>query len=116
MRILPKFIQSLNKNVDFYIGDDAKANFEIIDLASDNDLWFHVQGFSSCHVVANINKLELDKKQLRQIITQGALLCKQNSRYGYMSDLAVIYTRIKDVAKTNELGKVVTRNTKVRIV
>ena len=104
------------ENVEFHIGDDAKDNFVIIDYANPEDLWFHVQGFSSCHVIANISKLELDKKQLRQIITQGAVLCKQNSRYAYMNDLAIVYTKVKNIKKTNIVGTVITENTKVRII
>jgi predicted ribosome quality control (RQC) complex YloA/Tae2 family protein len=116
MKIVSQYITSLNKNVEFHIGDDAKDNFVIIDYANPEDLWFHVQGFSSCHVIANISKLELDKKQLRQIITQGAVLCKQNSRYAYMNDLAIVYTKVKNIKKTNIVGTVITENTKVRII
>jgi hypothetical protein len=116
MKIVSKYINSLDKQVEFYVGDDAKNNNEIIDNAKPEDLWFHVQGFSSCHVIANISKLELNKKQLGQIITQGALLCKMNSRYSHMGDLAIIYTRIKNVKKTNIVGLVMSKDTKIRII
>ena len=116
MKIVSKPIHTLEKNVDFYVGDDAKDNFEILDSAKPEDFWFHVQGFSSCHVIANVSKLALDKKQIRQIITQGALLCKQNSRYSHMNDLAILYTKVKNVRKTEYVGLVMTRDAKVRII
>ena len=72
-----KFISALNSSIEFKIGQNAQDNFDIIDESNPNDLWFHLYGESSCHVIAMIDpEVKLDKKQKRQIITQGALLCK----------------------------------------
>jgi len=116
MKTISKYIQSLNQYVVFYVGENAEDNFVIIDKADPDDIWFHVQGFSSGHVIADIRLFEPTKKQLRQIITQGAMLCKQYSTYSYMSDLAIIYTRVKDVQKTSIVGTVLTKQVKVRII
>jgi predicted ribosome quality control (RQC) complex YloA/Tae2 family protein len=117
MKRVTKTIHGLSSPVVYFVGENAEDNEDIIDNAGADDLWFHGQGFSSCHVIAEIENLSLDKKQKRQIITQGALLCKQNCKYSYMSDLAIIYTEVKNVQKTNIKGTVMTKDkVKVRII
>ena len=107
MKTETKFIQSLNNTVDFKIGQSAQDNFDIIDNSEPNDLWFHLYGESSCHVIASINtEIKLDKKQKRQIITQGALLCKQYSRHKSSKNVNIIYTEIKNIEKTETIGTV----------
>lgn len=107
MKIETKFIQSLNNTIDFKIGQSAQDNFDIIDVSEPNDLWFHLYGESSCHVIASINtEIKLDKKQKRQIITQGALVCKQYSRHKSAKNVNIIYTEIKNIEKTETIGTV----------
>jgi predicted ribosome quality control (RQC) complex YloA/Tae2 family protein len=117
MKRIQKYFQGIQRPVVYHVGENADENEEIIDAANAEDIWFHGQGFSSCHVIVEVNGLKLDKKQKRQIITQGALLCKQYCKYSYMSDLAIIYTEVKNVQKTNIKGTVMTKEkVKVRIV
>ena len=102
-----KFISALNSSIEFKIGQNAQDNFDIIDESNPNDLWFHLYGESSCHVVASIDpEVKLDKKQKRQIITQGALLCKQNTKYKSSKNVNIIYSEIKNIEKTETVGKV----------
>jgi len=117
MKKIQKYFQGVQRPIIYNIGENADENEDIIDLANENDLWFHAQGFSSCHVTAEVQGITFDKKQKRQIVTQGALLCKQNCKYSYMTDLAIIYTEVKNVQKTNIKGTVITKDkVKVRIV
>jgi len=116
MKPILKFINSLNTFVQFNLGENAQDNFDMLDGADAEDEWFHAQGQSSCHVIAKISNMQLNKKQLRQIITQGALLCKTNSKYAYMSDLAIIHTSVKNVKKSDVIGTVYTRCTKCKIM
>jgi predicted ribosome quality control (RQC) complex YloA/Tae2 family protein len=116
MKIVKKFIQSLNKNVEYKIGENAEDNFNIIDHSHGDDIWFHVQGASSTHVVASIYGMNLDKKHYRQIVTQGAVLCKQNSKYYAMSNLAIIYTTINNIEKSTPVGTVIPTSPKVKII
>ena len=48
--------QGLNQSILFYIGKSAKGNFEIIDLASPDDMWFHINGDSSAHVISGYSR------------------------------------------------------------
>jgi predicted ribosome quality control (RQC) complex YloA/Tae2 family protein len=117
MKRIQKHFQGIHRPIIYHVGENADENEDIIESASNDDLWFHGQGFSSCHVIADITGLYLDKKQKRQIVTQGAVLCKQYCKYSYMSDLAIIYTEVKNLQKTNIKGTVMTKEkVKIRIV
>ena len=65
-------------NITFFIGTNRHDNFNIIDLANPNDLWFHANDDPSCHVIA-VMPLSVNKHTKQKIITQGCLICKQNT-------------------------------------
>ena len=101
-------IQGSLKDVTFLVGTCAQDNFDIIDISESDDIWFHVRDGSSCHVIAKIPAGEkLDKKTIHKIIKQGALLCKQESRYKSTKNLAIIYTKLRNVQKTGIVGSVI---------
>lgn len=104
--------------ITFLIGQNAKDNFDVIDKADKDDIWFHSKGVSSCHVVALLPKdLTLEKKELNQIIKEGALLCKMSTnKISNLNNVPIIYTEIKNVTKTKEKGTVLTKNTKIIVV
>ena len=111
------FIPSIQTNVDYSIGKNAKHNFEIIDSSDDNDIWFHVANESSSHIIAHIPAdMKLNKKQLRQILTQGAVLCKSHSRYKSQKNIEIIYTHIKNIEKLQTPGSVNSKNTKSIVI
>jgi predicted ribosome quality control (RQC) complex YloA/Tae2 family protein len=130
-RVVTRFIPSLKINIVYKIGTCAKNNFELIDEADPNDLWFHLNNESSCHVIAclknityttlddelpnfyDINFDELEKKQKQQIIKQGALLCKQYSRLKSATKVEVTYTKVESICKTDIVGSVTTFKNKV---
>ena len=110
-------IPSLQNKITYTIGKNAKNNFEIIEEANKQDLWFHIEGESSCHVIASIPlDIKLDKKQLRQIITQGAVLCKSKSRYKSNKNVSIIYTKVENITKSEPVGTVITENIKTIII
>ena len=107
------FIQGLNQEITFYVGKSAEGNFDIIDNAKADDLWFHVDNESSCHVIASIPET-LNRKDVRYIVKQGAILCKQNSRFKASKiKTNIIYTKVKDVEKTDIPGRVVVKEGKI---
>jgi predicted ribosome quality control (RQC) complex YloA/Tae2 family protein len=106
------FIQGLNREITFYIGQNQNENFEIIDKGNDNDFWFHANNISSCHVVAIIPE-NINKKELRYIIKMGALLCKINTnKLKSLNNVKIVYTQIKNIEKTNIPGCVKIKNGK----
>ena len=108
-------IQAIKREVIFYIGKKQSENFEVIDAGKDDDLWFHAKNESSCHVVCELPE-DINKKELKYIITAGALLCKNNTnKLKILQNVEIIYTQIKNITKTNVEGCVLTNNTKTVI-
>jgi predicted ribosome quality control (RQC) complex YloA/Tae2 family protein len=114
MKSIIRHIAALDGDIEYYVGKSASDNFEIIDAANENDIWFHIDGEPSGHVIAKLpENIDFTKKQLRQIITQGGLVCKENSKYKSQKNVDVVYTYVKYVEKTNILGKVSITNHKI---
>lgn len=88
--------------LSYHIGQNAAENFEIIDNSEEHDLWFHIESAPSCHVVVSLENHKYDKKQLHKIAVQGAILCKQYSRYKSDKNICVVYCRICDIIKSKE--------------
>jgi predicted ribosome quality control (RQC) complex YloA/Tae2 family protein len=103
--------------VIYYIGTNAADNFAAIDMGSPDDYWFHAKGVSSCHVVAKMNEGKaMDKQGLKSMIKKGALLCKQNtSKLKSMNNIEFIYTKVKNVTKT-EIPGLVTLSSEKNII
>ena len=98
------FLQGLNREITFYIGQNSNENFDVIDKGKDDDLWFHANNISSCHVVAIIPK-DITKNDKKYIIKAGALLCKNNTnKLKNFKNVEIIYTEIKNIKKTNVPG------------
>ena len=95
----------IDEEVTYYIGTSAKDNFAVIDEGDDDDIWFHVDNKSSCHVVATVSENNITRKNMKYIIKQGALLCKMHS-YPSEKNLSIVYTKIKNIQSTNIPGQV----------
>jgi predicted ribosome quality control (RQC) complex YloA/Tae2 family protein len=92
------------------IGESAQENWELIDSSAQNDIWFHVDGISSCHIVLEIGNRK--KTPHKSVVNQCASLCKDRSKAANMKSVKVIYTEIKNVKKADNPGSVYTKNTK----
>lgn len=97
--------------VEYFIGKSAKENFEIIDAAEPHHLWFHIAGQPSGHVIAAIPE-ELDRKYRIYIVKQGAVLCKQYSKFASMKNVEIVYAFVKDLQKGDGLGSVTVQHEK----
>ena len=107
------YIQGLQREITFYIGKKQSDNFEVIDKGRPDDLWFHANNDSSCHVVCEIPG-EINKHELRYIIKVGGLLCKNNTnKLKCIKNVEIIYTFIRNITKTDIDGCVITKNTKI---
>lgn len=105
-----KFIQGLNRDITFYIGQNQSENFDVIDMGSQDDLWFHAENTSSTHIVASIPE-NLDKKDIKYIIKVGCLLCKTyTNKLKSLKNVEFVYTQIKNIEKTETPGCVKIKN------
>ena len=59
-----KKINISDKEITYLIGKNAQDNFDIIDQSNENDIWFHAENISSCHVILKINE-NYDKKNIK---------------------------------------------------
>jgi len=99
------YFPQLKQNVAFVIGKNAKGNDEAISDADPEDVWFHLDGQSSCHVIAKMPE-DLGRKERGYILRKGAELCKQNSREKSGKGVEVVYAKIKNITKTDVQGRV----------
>ena len=109
MKITEIYFDKIKTTITFYIGKNAQDNFDIIDNANPNDLWFHLADYSSCHVIASMpeddDEIEIDKKTLKQIIQTASLLCRKNTqKIENIQNVRVVYTKIENVEKTEKKG------------
>ena len=113
MKIESRYIQSINREIPYLVGTNAQDNFDIIDESDLTDIWFHLSEHSSCHVIAKMPQdITLDKKQKLHIIKQGALICKQHSKYKSEKNLQIIFTFLSNIMKGNVIGQVDASNVK----
>ena len=84
--------------ITYHIGKNAKENTEVlIPSCAEEDLWFHAENESSCHVVA-LMQPHLQKKEKHQLIKYGAYLCKYYTNKLRNEDEVVIsFTRVKNL-------------------
>ena len=133
-RTVTRYIPSMNVNIIYKIGRNAEDNFNLIDESDKNDLWFHINNKPSCHVIARLQNIRfttqdndlpnyydihfdtLENKQKQQIIKQGALICKQFSKFKSEKNVEVVYTKIENVVKTEIIGSVLASKSKIIIV
>ena len=93
------------------VGENAQENWDLIDDSSQNDLWFHVEGFPSCHVVLCVG--DRRKSPHKTVINFCASLCKEGSKMSNCKNIKIIYTEIKHVTKADLVGAVHTKNTRI---
>ena len=97
----------VNNNITFKLGKNAKQNFELIDLASDNYWWFHIDCMPSGHCIVETDILD------REMIIFASNLVKEHSKSKDSKNVKIIYTQIKNIKKTKILGQVIIQNNKI---
>jgi len=111
MRSQTTFIQGLNMEITFLIGENKADNFHVIDNSSPNDIWIHANHISSCHVVCKIPE-GIKRKDIRYIVKAGALLCRKYTSKLKGTNTEFVYCKISDVLKTDVIGCVSVSNSK----
>ncbi len=109
--MIEKTISYQNCDYIIWIGQNSKDNWEIIDNASDHDIWFHLEEFSSPHVILRMTEDIKLKAVPKWLLIECAIACKQKSSQKKMNKVTIIYTNIKNVKKAEKVGSVTTFNT-----
>ena len=105
MKEIEKMID--DEEIIYLVGTNSKDNFDVIDRASENDIWFHAKQIPSCHVVAllppDIN-IHGNKKLKQKIIVQGCVLCKQHTNsIKDLSNVEMVITNVSNLIKHNKI-------------
>lgn len=105
---------NIPESVLFTVGQNAADNIDVIRNAFPNDLWFHANEVSSCHVVARI-RTGLTKKQIHTIVKYGCALCKNHTlKLKKQVHVEFVYTEVKniDIPDNEPVGTVHTKKQK----
>ncbi len=106
-------LPGLVEPIAYKIGQNAHENTALVVEGQPSDLWFHIDGTSSAHVVVRLPS-GIDRKQRGKIIKQGALLCKQHTaKMKGVKDVPIVYTTLQFVEATDVPGSVLTTNTQI---
>ncbi len=108
-----KIIQFDNYNI--LIGKNKDENWKLIDEANENDYWFHLNNYPSCHVILKINNEKIDKKVDKKVLKFCALECKKNSKYNNQK-ITICYTKIKNIKKGNNIGSVIYDISNIKLI
>jgi predicted ribosome quality control (RQC) complex YloA/Tae2 family protein len=104
-----------NIEITYVIGQNQHENHQVLDGADPADIWFHIDGMSSAHVVARLGDLKpaLDRKQRGKALRQGAVLCKSHTTKAVSQrNIPIVYTECRHVEKTPVPGAVIASNTR----
>ena len=101
--------ETITNNITYIIGENAKDNWDILDKADQNDVWFHLDKFTSPYVIMK----STDTSKIN--IIYGANLCKENSKYKNLKNLKIVYCSIKQLKKTKITGEVDIKGKKIYI-
>ena len=101
-------------SLPFRIGKSAMENSMLVMQSDNEDVWFHINGLPSAHLVYfNPDRMSLDKLRTKKIIYQMALELKKSSKYKKLPHVEVIYSYVKNVSPTAKPGLVRVKETKV---
>jgi predicted ribosome quality control (RQC) complex YloA/Tae2 family protein len=98
---------SSGKDEAYKIGRNAVENTELVLRSSDMDVWFHVNGLPSAHLVYyNPDGLDLIYLRKKGVIYRMALNLKKSSKYHKCNSIEVIYDYIKNIIPLTKPGLV----------
>ena len=95
------------ENFTIKIGRNDEENDKIIKEGEQNDLWFHIKNNPSPHGIIHSDTKE---EPTKDVIYKTAELVKSYSKYKDLSKITIIYTKLKNIKRTDVLGSVIIKN------
>ena len=89
---------------EMLIGEDRFDNWLLLDDSVASDVWFHIEGLPSAHVILKSSGGRVHRK----VIKRAAYLCKINSSARRLPRCEVIYTPVCNLSKGSVPGSVIT--------
>lgn len=107
MKTILIYIDELNIEMTLLIGQNKYENDQLIKTSDQNDIWFHLENMSGPHFVLKMNDNDnIIKKVPKKYLNHIASLFRQY-KSGLYSKYNVIYTEIKNIKLTDEIGTVI---------
>jgi predicted ribosome quality control (RQC) complex YloA/Tae2 family protein len=108
------FDTTCDEELTVIVGQSASDNWNIISEAKQYDYWFHVKNKPSCHVIL---KLPSNKSCVsKQSLIYCGMLCKEGSKFAEFKNIKIIYTKVKNVTKGEEVGSVYTKKDTIIVI
>ena len=98
------------QDISFYIGENAEDNWDLFDKSkfiNNEYIWFHLNSFSSPHVIMYSTIQELQNTNYIEFINFGSRLCLDNSKYNYLKDCKIVYSPLKKLKKGEKVGEII---------
>lgn len=94
-----------DKIFEVHMGENAIENDSLISSSHPMDLWFHLDGVSSAHLVLKSAGYKISKRCINEA---GSILYGSSKRA--RRGMKVVYTEICNLRKTEKVGCVITKN------
>jgi len=107
---------NLDCEVTISIGQSAQENWDLIAQSQQTDLWFHLEGHPSPHVIISRPESSMGSGLSNQTLKSAAAYCKQYSKLSGLRRATVIYTEIKYVSRGDKVGSVITKKACKRLI
>ncbi len=89
------------KNFTCKLGETAKENWTLIDLAENEHIFFHLSSFPSGYVI-----LEYEGELTPVMLQIAAQICRESTKYRNILNLKVDYCRCDNLTKGEKVGEV----------
>ena len=86
-------------DIVYKVGKNANENWELLNENEDY-IWFHLESFPSCYVIC------CHDDPTNEMITFGAKLCKENTKYRNFNNIKISYTPLSNLKKAEKVGAV----------
>lgn len=95
-----------SKDYTFFIGQNSKENWSLLDTCEEGDIIFHLSHYPSCYVLLRRTSETPDYL----LIEEGARLCKANTKYKNIPKIRVDYTPCTNIYKGELEGEMIYRS------
>ena len=96
------------EGITYQIGNNAQDNWDMLDNAEKNWIWFHLDNLTSPYVILkeSIKSIKEDKYNFnyKNYIYKGGSLCKEYSKFKSQK-VSFIFTEVKNVRKGTKIGE-----------
>lgn len=99
------FREKSEMSVEVRVGKNAKDNWKILDEASPDDLWFHLDDQPSPYVVLVTSSAE--GCHTKTDIVACARMCKSRSKAKHEKRVVVVYTPVSNLRKGRATGEAI---------